>query len=189
MEEENNDAFKDLTSGMNLSGTRLVLIVKKMLKKQENFMKTIFSSSSAEAREERKRNLKQLYSLLIYLEKEKLISFPKLSSSFSSEKQSNEIYVYILEHKISLQNPLRELNNHSVANTGIIGIECEKHPEPDSNPYSVWCYSVPSEPNSEKYGGINIKDNCMIVVSINMETLPNDYIKQIYQELLKLLKK
>ena len=191
MEEENNDAFKDLFSGMfgiNSSRTAPVLVVKKMLEKDENFIKTIFSSGSAETIEERKRNLKQLSSLLIYLEKENLISFSKLLSSFTSfskENENSETSVYILEHKINVQNPFPGTDKHSVVNADIIGIEYDKQANTDSYPYSMWFYIIPS--NLEKYA--EIENNCIIVVSVKMEILPDDYIKQIYQELLKLLKK
>ena len=191
MEEENNDAFKDLFSGMNdlsgATGATPVLIVKKMLEKQENFMKTAFSSSSAEVREERKRNLRQLNSLLIYLEKEKLISFSKLTSSFSKGNENNETSVYVLEHKINIQNPLPESDNLSAVNVDIIGIEYEKQSNAKTYPYFIWVYCAPSELNSEKYVE-NDQYIPIIVISANIGSLPDDYIKQIYQELLKLLK-
>ncbi len=192
MEEENNDAFKDLFSGMNdlsgATGANPALIVKKMLKKQENLMKTAFYSGSAEAREERKKNLKQLCSLLIYLEKENLISFSKLTSSFSKGNENNEISVYVLEHKINIQNPLPESDNLSTVNVEIIGIEYEKQSNAETYPYFIWVYCVPSEPNLEKYGGID-QHIPIIIISVNIGSLPDDYIKQIYKELLKLLKK
>ena len=190
MEEENNDAFKDLFSGMfgiNSSRTAPVLVVKKMLEKDENFIKTIFSSGTAETIEERKRNQKQLSSLLIYLEKENLISFSKLLSSFTSfskENENSETSVYILDHKINVQNPFPGTDK-PVVNADIIGIEYDKQANTDSYPYSMWFYIIPS--NLEKYA--EIENNCIIVVSVKMEILPDDYIKQIYQELLKLLKK
>lgn len=196
MDANNNDDLYHLSFIESSTGTMDLFLVRKMKQEYEDLLRTAAKHES----EEKKKNVKQLSSLLVYLEKEKLISFSKLTICSSNienglydkhkgESDSNA-FVYIFDHQI----------NYSDFGTGgtVVGIECSKKADMESAPYSynIWFNKKSEETvrlvDSQKQplvelGGI--AQNFNIIIAINVECIPDVIIMKIYQELLKLLKK
>lgn len=172
MEEENDNVSKGM-----YSATAGVLKIAYMPEEYANIMKVKFSVDSDEVKEERKRNLKQLNDILIYLEKEKLISFSILTSSYSNDKT----YAYILNERIKIEEPVKHSNFGF-----IIGIEKNLKQNATSYryPYFMWFYKP-----IIKIPGKELTLDDIHIISINMETMPDEYITRIYQNLMELLEK